>query len=90
MKIVCMLLKINDEALKELKRVDEYDFDIFKLRSLTNGNELVSLLGFLISKRGLLGSTEVDLPKLINFARRLQRGYKNITYHNKTHAADLC
>jgi hypothetical protein len=90
MKIVCMLLNVNEEAKAELRKVDQYDFDVFKLRSLTNGNELVTLLTYLVAKRGLLGSTEVELPKLVNFARRLQKGYKNITYHNKSHAADLC
>jgi hypothetical protein len=27
---------------------------------------------------------------LINYITAIQRGYKNVTYHNKTHAADLC
>ena len=26
----------------------------------------------------------------MNFIRVIQNGYKKITYHNKTHAADLC
>ena len=26
----------------------------------------------------------------MNFIRYIQNGYKKITYHNKTHAADLC
>ena len=31
-KILMMYLKLNEEAKREIKRVDNFDFDIFKLR----------------------------------------------------------
>jgi len=33
---------------------------------------------------------ELDIHKLINYAAKIQAGYKNVAYHNKTHGADLC
>ena len=37
-----------------------------------------------------MGTTNVEFTKLMEYVKHLQAGYKNITYHNKTHAADLC
>ena len=71
MLIVCNLLELNEGAREELKRCDRYDFDIFNLRRESKGNEMVSLLGFLIAKRGLLGQTDLNFPKLLNFAYKL-------------------
>lgn len=35
-------------------------------------------------------NNSIDFERLINYMMAIQRGYKGITYHNKTHAADLC
>lgn len=45
---------------------------------------------YLLTHNGLLGSAEMDFERLINYVTAVQKGYKNVTYHNKTHAADLC
>ena len=37
-----------------------------------------------------MGSTDVSIHRLLKYIKFIQAGYKNITYHNKTHAADLC
>lgn len=37
-----------------------------------------------------MGSTHVEFVKMMAFAKALQAGYKNITYHNSSHAGDLC
>ena len=84
------VLKLSPDALEELKKVDSYEFDVFKLRELTEGNELFSLLPFTLAKHGLIATTGLHFCNLLNFLRRLQAGYKNITYHNTTHATDVC
>lgn len=89
-KVVLSLLNLNQKATDEVVKCDTSDFDIFKLREYTDGNELVSLLPFVLARRNVLGKTELDINKLIRFAFKIQTGYKNITYHNKTHGADLC
>ena len=48
------------------------------------------MLAFLLARRNVLAKVELDINKLIKFASKIQTGYKNITYHNKTHGADLC
>ena len=62
-------LELNDLAKEEILKADEFDFDIFKLRKYTNGNELVSILPFLIARRGLMGATEVSVPRLLSYIK---------------------
>lgn len=80
--IVFKVLEIPPEAQKELQKVDTYEFDIFKLRETTNGNELITILPFILAKHGLIASNRLDFGKLIQFTRVLAQGYKTITYHN--------
>jgi len=51
---------------------------------------MAALLPMLLAKRNCFAKTETDLAKLLSFIIKIQDGYKNITYHNKTHGADLC
>jgi len=43
-----------------------------------------------LAKRECFTKTTIDINKMVNFVREIQEGYKRITYHNKTHGADLC
>ena len=82
-KMLSLMLNLNAEAVEELKKVDAYDFDIFRLRRLTDGNELVTVLPMVLVRHGLVSSCNLDFTKLINFVRKLAAGYKStITYHN--------
>jgi hypothetical protein len=67
LKFVVDLFKLNQEAQSELSRIDSKDFDIFNLRDATNGNELVSMLGYLVVQRSLLDDSCLDFEKLINY-----------------------
>lgn len=88
--LITRMLNIKAEALAELQKVDTYSFDVFKLREHTQGNELVTLLPFILAKHGLISSCHLDFNNLMRFVRALAAGYKDITYHNQTHAADVC
>ena len=76
------LLDLNKETLFELTKVNSYDFDIFNLRKHTDGNELSTLVPYLLAKHGLVATNDVDFNKLMCFVRHLASGYKTITYHN--------
>ena len=84
------LFDLNEETLQELEKVNSYDFDVFSLRKGTDGNELATLVPYLFAKHGLVATNDVDFNKLMYFVRHLAAGYKCITYHNQTHAADVC
>lgn len=60
------------------------------MRELSEGRELEAILGITLAKRGGYSVPELDVTKYQNFVALIQKGYKNITYHNMTHAADLC
>lgn len=84
------MLNVSQNALKELGNSDNSKFNIFRLRTLTDGRELEVIHAYTMVKRNCVQKTNVDIQKMFNFMSQIQNGYKNITYHNKTHAADLC
>lgn len=84
------LLKLNKEAREDIKKIDSYDMNIFELREHTNENELVSILMVILAKRGVLGLKSLKADTLLSFIAVVQGGYVDISYHNKTHAADVC
>ncbi len=44
-----------------------------------------------LSKRGVLsGVEELNVENLSRFLALISKGYNNISYHNKTHGADVC
>ena len=55
-KLISMMLDLKPDTMEELKKVDHYHFDIFTLRQLTNDNELVTLLPYILAKHGLFAS----------------------------------
>ena len=58
--LVSRMLNLKTEALDELQKVDAYSFDVFKLREHTDGNELTTLLPYVLAKHGLIGSCNLD------------------------------
>ena len=64
-------LELNEAAKAEVIKADEYDFNIFNLRKHTNGNELFSILPFLIARRGIMGSTDLNFNKLMEYLKHL-------------------
>jgi len=58
--LVTRMLDLEPAAQTELKKVDHYDFDIFKLRKYTNDNELVTILPILLAKHGLFAACNLD------------------------------
>jgi hypothetical protein len=65
------------------------EFNIFSLRKLTLENELVTCITFLLHKHQLFKNLGISIDCFTRFINKIQSGYKDIPYHNKTHAADL-
>ena len=83
-------MDLSPEANEELSKIDSYEFDIFKLRRATNGHELETVLPYILAHHNLIAHNKLEFSNLINFVRALAMGYQRITYHNQTHAADVC
>ncbi|PNH07949.1 putative 3',5'-cyclic phosphodiesterase pde-1 [Tetrabaena socialis] len=72
-----------------LATVDDWRFNAFKLAEVTQGHPL-SALGFWLMKRyDLIAVFQLDATKLARFLRKIEDGYPDNPYHNKTHAADV-
>ncbi|XP_030409054.1 high affinity cAMP-specific 3',5'-cyclic phosphodiesterase 7A isoform X2 [Gopherus evgoodei] len=80
----------NGQAKCMLEKVGKWNFDIFLLDRLTNGNSLVSLTFHLFNLHGLIEHFHLDMMKLRRFLVMVQEDYHSHNpYHNAVHAADV-
>jgi len=86
---VSELLQISSHTQAELNRVHLLEFDIFAVRKSTLENELVTVITYILHKEQLFETLGIRLDSFLRFIVKIQQGYKDIAYHNKTHAADL-
>ncbi len=52
-------------------------------------NELVTITSYILAKQGIFSKMNIPFEIYTNFMTKIQKGYMSVTYHNKTHAADL-
>ena len=84
------VLGVNERVREEMRgKVAELEFNIFRVGELTEGNELVTVTCYILAKEHLFQKLSLSLETYLSFARRIQSGYKSVTYHNRTHASDL-
>ena len=83
------ILDLNEKTVDQLKKITSYDFDIFDLRANTNENELITVVSHILAKESLFDMLPINNEKFMNFIHKVQDTYTDITYHNKTHGADL-
>ncbi len=83
------MLKVNLDGREELKKIDTLDFNIFKIQQYTLSNELVTVTSYILAKENIFASKKLQISTFLNFIEKIQRGYKDVTYHNQTHGADL-
>lgn len=50
---------------------------------------MLTVSTFLLHKHNIFHNLGIRIETYLYFINRVQNGYNNITYHNKTHAADL-
>ena len=65
------------------------EFDIFELNRQTSGHPLAVLCHHLLSEMGMISRFQLNEEALARFLLNLEDGYRDITYHNNIHAADV-
>jgi hypothetical protein len=80
----------DDKVSRLLNKIEDYDFDIFELRSATGGNELVTVINYLMDVNDFHTKLRIVKEKFRNYSIVIQGMYNPIAYHNKTHASDVC
>ncbi|TPX33494.1 hypothetical protein SmJEL517_g03641 [Synchytrium microbalum] len=72
-----------------LYAMDEWEYDIFALVDATDNQPLYYLGMAIFESYPFKQNFGVDDITLRNFFKRIESGYKNVQYHNSTHAADV-
>jgi hypothetical protein len=83
------MLQITASMQEELDKISTVEFNIFTVRKTTLENELVTVATYLLHQEQLFSSLNINMETWMRFITKIQSGYKDIAYHNKTHAADL-
>ena len=83
------LLKFESETKAMMEICHTADFDIFSVRKSTKENELITAVTYILHKHKIFQSLKINFETFMMFISKIQSGYKDITYHNKTHGADL-
>ncbi len=61
----------GQEILTELSKASSLDFNVFKVREVTSGNELVITLLNLIQREELISGLNLDENTLFNFLKQI-------------------
>lgn len=80
----------DDKVSRILAEIETMKFDIFELRSATSGNELVTVINYLMDKHDFYNKLNIVKDKFRKYSIVIQSMYNPIAYHNKTHASDVC
>lgn len=75
---------------KILSNIENLDFNIFELKSLSQGNELVLVINHLMEINQFFDKLKIVQEKFRKYSVVIQNLYNPVSYHNKTHAADVC
>lgn len=84
------ILKIFLKFEGELKDLGSLEFDCFKFDELTKKNGLQTILIHLIVKSSISNNLNIDETKFALYAKNIQNGYHENSYHNRIHASDVC
>lgn len=80
----------DDKVSRLLADIELHSFDIFELRTATSGNELVTVINYLMDKHDFYNKLNIVKDKFRKYSIVIQSMYNPIAYHNKTHASDVC
>jgi len=67
----------------------EWEFDINKVQSLSNGHALMALGWAVIERHGLRAKLNLRTEAVMEFLHAVEQGYKNVPYHSSVHGADV-
>lgn len=86
---------INEEVGQDvrfariLEEIENLDFNVFELKSVSTGNELVLIINHLMEINEFYDKLNIVKEKFRKYSFTIQRMYNPVSYHNKTHAADV-
>jgi len=80
---------ILEEVERVLSTAYNWQFDAFKLSSVSGDRPLSALAFFLFHEADLIKRFQLKAACLARFLRRIEDGYRANPYHNKMHAADV-
>lgn len=86
---VNQILNLSEKTKGLLSAIKTYSYNIFAVKEATNDNELVTTVSYILAHENIFDTLPIINEKFLSFIRKVQSSYKSITYHNKTHAADL-
>lgn len=72
-----------------LLKMEDWNFDMFEVDKITEGNPLLLITITLFHKYDFLHKFNIDPVKLKNFVTEIEAGYEKNPYHNSLHAADV-
>ncbi|XP_029438018.1 cGMP-inhibited 3',5'-cyclic phosphodiesterase B isoform X2 [Rhinatrema bivittatum] len=84
-----MLIEDHDSLIAKL---DNWNFPIFDLMEKTGGKcgRILSQVTYtLFQDAGLMEIFKIPSREFMNYFRALENGYRDIPYHNRTHATDV-
>lgn len=79
----------ENAIVKYLEKVDDWEFDVLELSTLTKGRPLTALGHYLFQKWELDQHFKLDKARLHNFLSTVEAGYQDAPYHNNSHGADV-
>jgi len=81
---------LPEGVLECLGSIDSNEFDAFRLKEVTGGDELVTLMHILFARTDLCLTTNLDAVRFGAFVKGVQAAYHvENPYHNATHATDV-
>ena len=72
-----------------LDDIEHLDFNVFELKSVSIGNELVIIVNHLMEINEFYTKLNIIKDKFRKYSFIIQKMYNPVSYHNKTHAADV-
>jgi len=80
-----------DTLVQSLSKIDKWEFNVFQVSEASKQRPLTYVLYELLKKYGLLSTFKIPTNVLMNFADRVDQGYRKFRnpYHNPNHAADV-
>mmetsp|Transcript_22543 Transcript_22543/g.45578 ORF Transcript_22543/g.45578 Transcript_22543/m.45578 type:complete len:566 (-) Transcript_22543:477-2174(-) len=77
------------EIEAHLLKATNWDFDIWRLKELTDGRELQTLGWYVLQQSGLAQHFGLEKPQLKKWLASVESEYTDTAYHSATHAADV-
>lgn len=64
-------LNLNDDAKRELEKIEKLDFNIFDLRNYTQENELVTVVNYILARENIFQKLQIPYKILNNFINKI-------------------